>query len=252
MKQAIPLAALLVLLAGCSAPHVGARAGVGFTELDGDVGIQSGDVASTNSTEDLGLDDDEPFPFAGADFRWGSPHLTVGYGRAGFSGTGTASAEISQGGTTIPVGALVDSELDVGVGSALVTFDLVPTEAFEAGIGLGLASLDLDGEVREIATGESVAGSQVFVMPVLAARAGARFGPFQVEALASGTRLDFEGDTLDYYDLDLNARYDLFRGAWLGAGWREVGADVEFDDDGADVEVDLRLRGPYLALTLAF
>jgi hypothetical protein len=186
------------------------------------------------------------------DLKWGVPHLSFSYFGASFSGEGTATAELSQGGTTIDAGAEVASELDIAVTSGIVTFDCVPGEDVEAGIGLGALALDLRGRVRELSDGDSVDGGETIPLPVLAARVTLRFDRLELAALYSGSRADFEGDEAEYSDIDVHAAWRLLPAGWLQAGWRRVHADVDFDEGDTEVLADLDLQGPYLGFIITF
>ena len=244
--------ATLFLLGGCAGPRFDAAVMYARMDLDGDVGVQNGSVNASNGFEDLGLDDTEGAPGARVDVKWGAPHLSVAYLATSFSGTGTAEADLSQGGATIPAGATVDSDLDLDSGALLLTFDFLPTDAFELGLGFGVSALDFHGTVEDAATGDRVEGDQAFPFPVLALRGGARFGRLEATALASGSTIEFDGDSADFYDLDFQARWQVFEPAWLELGWRQIGVDADFEEDNANVVLDLVLSGPYLGFVLSF
>jgi hypothetical protein len=171
----ILLATSVVFLAACSAPQIEAQAQYGLSKFDGDFAISSGGASGKTSMKDLGLDDEEGAPGARADFKWGLPHLTVELGKTSASGSGTTTANLSQGGTTITAGTAVDSDLDLGYIDGILTFDILPTDTVELGLGFGLQTLDIDAKVQQSGTANKVETSETFPDP--RARAARRRRP---------------------------------------------------------------------------
>src|SRR5262249_54108985 len=67
--------------------------------------------------------------------RAGGTHATFELSDSSHDGSGTLQADVSDGTTTIPAGTAVDSKLDLVLGEALVTWDFVPGDLVEAGLG---------------------------------------------------------------------------------------------------------------------
>lgn len=251
------LVPLLVALSGCVAPRVDITPRLGQFDVDGDIGVSTTSVTATNSVKDAGLQDDESVFGGRVDLTWGGVHLTASAQKSNHDGDGVLEADLSQGGVTITAGTTVASELDLGLYSGIVTFDLIPVDNFELGLGLGATVVDFDASFTDTGSGDRVATDESVPIPLLAARAGAAFGPVDLSALAGGMKVKFDGDDASYVDLDLMARLRVLGGGerltgWVALGWRQVDLNVDYDDGDDSVEVDMQFSGPYLGITLAF
>jgi len=253
----------LLLLAGglalagtsCFLPNASVEPRYGRFELDGELAIADSTlgITASNSLDDLGLQDDSGVPGIRGDVKWGSPHLTVMWQSSSHDGSGQLTADLSDGDVTIPVGTAVDSALDLGLGEALLTFDLFPGDTFEVGIGLGAVLLDIDASFT--GGGETIDADQALPLPVLAARGGVQFGKLDAQAVLSGFDASYDGDDVRFLDLDLFLRYSLFGGAdgthgALILGWRRLDLDAEYDDSGESVHADAVFDGPYVGFSL--
>ena len=253
--------ALLALVAcgACSAPSLAVLPRAGTFEPDGEVALagSAGGVglAATNSVEALGLVEDEGVPGLRADLGWGGLRLTLAYQQSEHGGQGTLEAEISDDDVSLPAGTTVDSEFDMGLGEALLTWDLVPGDRFELGLGLGAALFDLDVSVTDALTGDTVdPEAETFLAPLVAVRAGARLGFLDLQALLGGIDFSIDDDDAALYDLDVFARVNLLdtpggaHGA-LVAGYRLLDLEVDYDDEEGDLEADVDFSGPYVGLS---
>jgi hypothetical protein len=254
MKR-IPLLAFLalpLLLVSCGAPQLMVTPRYGQFEVDGDFGIGSAPVV-TGSLDQAGLGDTEEHFGIQADVKWGSPHLSVSTQSSEHSGSGTLDVALTQGGVTIPVGAQVDSDLELGLHQGALTFDLIPTDLLELGIGLGVTAVDIDLQFRsgvnEIETDETVP------LPVLAVRGGVQIWRLEVGALATGIQGDYDDGEVDFFDVDARAMFRFLgdSGGLAGhvvLGYRWVDLDLEYEDSAEEVVVDSTFSGAYIGLAL--
>lgn len=241
-----------LLLAACSAPRFEATPSYGFTKLSGDFAIATGSVSSTNDLKDLGLDDQEGSPGARVDLSWGSPHLTIAVAQMNTDGTGTTTADLTQGGVTINAGTNVDSSVDLTYGTAVVTFDFVPSDAVEVGIGFGAEAASVQTKVKPTGLGAGIDTDESAPVPVLALRAGVDLGPIAIDGLLTGIKIDYSGDSLTFYDLDLRARWEMFEHAHLLVGYKRWKVDLDYEDGADNVQLDVTADGPYLGVVIAF
>lgn len=253
----LSLTSALVLCCSCAGPYIAVEPRYGNMELDGDVAVSTGAVTASNSLDAVGLDDAEGTFGARVDARWLLPHLTVWGSQSSFDGDGTLEADLSQGGNTIVAGTDVKSNLDFDMLNAVLTFDLFPGDTIEAGIGFGAALLALDASITDPLGASDISLDESLPMPLVAARLGAKFWRLDIEALLSGMALDIDGNDATFYDLDLAARMRVLGSGdhttgHLVLGYRHVALDVDYDDGGDAVELDLEFTGPYIGLRILF
>jgi len=250
-----------LLASACASTHLSVLPRYGKFEPDGEIAV-SGDagvgVNASNSVEALGLVEDDSAPGIRADLDWGSARMTLAWQQSEHGGAGTLEAEISDDDTTIAAGTPIDSVFDMGLGELLVTFDVIPGDMFELGLGFGATVFDLDVAVTDSTTSETVDPDQaLFGAPLLAVRAGVQFWRVDLQALLGGIDISYEGDSASLYDLDAFARLSLFgradrRHGALVVGYRLMDLDVEYDDENGSgaVDADVSFAGPYVALSL--
>jgi hypothetical protein len=255
LRHAI-LAALLWPAWGCAVPQVAVEPRYGPVDIEGEVGISSGSTSATNDVDAVGIEDDDGAFGLRGDFKWGSPHLSVDLQQSVHDGDGVLEADLSQGGVTIPAGTAVETDFELGLYSAYLTFDLIPGD-FELGLGFGVAGVDLDFESTDQTTGESIATDELLPVPMLAGRAGIGLGPVDLEALVGAMAYD-SGDTdVTLVDGHASGRWrilgdgDRMSGALVG-GLRYVMIDAEYEDGSDDVSGDLEVLGPFVGLRLQF
>lgn len=258
LDRRLALAACLLLAGACSTPAFNVEANYAQLEPKGDLKIAAnGANTGSNDLDSVGIDGSEGALGLRADFDWLLPHLTVTtQQKAKWDGSGTLDADISEGGVTIPAGTAVNSELEFAVHKAVVTFDLMPTQTFELGLGLGVSALDFDATVRDPGSNAKVHTDEMVPLPVLAARAGVDVWRFDLEALVAGIAYNSGGDDIQYLDFDFNARLDLFgmgvaRGE-LVIGYRYIEVDAKYENSNDDIHADLEFTGPYFGLGVSF
>ena len=251
------IAALLAACASCAAPQLTLVGHQGSFTPEGDISVDDTTTGATsaNSVENFGLDDDATTTGARLDLKFGSPHLTLSTQSSSWDGSGTLNGEF--GGLN---GSLdVDSEFDLALHRGLITFDLVPTDVVEFGLGFGVTVVDFDVTVTEtepIPIGDQTESiEETLPVPLLAARLGVRVWRFDVEALAAGLSVETGGNEITYLELYANAKFAFAgsHGGLCGAfvlGWRQDALDVKYRDDTEDVHLDLGFTGPYFGLLL--
>lgn len=253
-------ASAALLLAGCQNARFGAAAGFGGRELSGAIGIDDANVRARNSVEALGLDGSE----SALDLRFdvvfegaSRSRLVVKGFQSNHEGSGALDEEFAKGPVVIPAGTTVDSQFDAGVYSALYTFDLVGTDELEAGLGFGVAWVDLEAGFTSRATGDEIFTDESVPIPLLAARLAWQGERFGVGCELAGIDVGYAGDHAAFVDFDLAARW-RFSGKRFGnagelvLGWRQLYAGVDYQDDLEDVDASLSLAGPYFGLSYRF
>lgn len=252
--QSIPILAL-ALVASCAAPTADVIPNLGLFEVDGDLGISSLGATAGTDLETAGLGDGEPGGGARVDFKMGTPHLSLSSHLSRHQGSGTTTGTLSDGGVTIGPSSTVRTDLNLGIYSGALTFDVIPGD-FELGLGFGVAGIEVDGDFTEVGSGNVVATDQVLPIPLLAARAAIEWGDFELAALLSGADLTLDGDELGLLDLDVYGRWRIVGGedrlrVSAILGYRYVDFDLRYEEATEDVTADFTLSGPYLGLGLS-
>ena len=211
--------------------------------------------------DDLDLDEDETTPVLGAIFRFGKRwSLFLDY--YGYHEEGVRAADFSFNfeDLTVPIGARLDSNLDLDVYVANLSYNLIHSERARFGLGIGAhvadleldisASLTVDG--REIPLGE---GDEDLLAPLpnlYASGAYAFTDKFILRygggwmSLRSG---DYDGSVVFAKAF---LEYWPFRYAGFGAGYRYVEVDVDKDSGSTKEEYDVELPGPVFYATFGF
>ncbi len=255
MKLSPPLAAVLVLAsAGCSLiPSFSVTPRYGLLEPRGDVSVSSASASAASDVETLGLEEEGVFA-PRADFAWGPLDLMANGFATEFEGRGVAEAQLDLGGVIINQGETVDTSLDLTLASLIATFELIPTDLIDFGLGFGATYVDFDADVRSVSSGQSVGSAEEFVLPVLAARLGSRLGPVRLGLTGSGLSGSYEGMEATVADLDFSAEFSFgdllpFYTSLVG-GYRYVLIEVEYEEQGSDIDADVDLSGVYFGLTV--
>lgn len=251
--------ASLACTCACSAPSGEVMPRYGPLDIDGEFGVRplwyGGDFV-TSDVGEAGFDEDRGVLGVRGDLDLGVPTLTVSLQGSTHSGVGRLAGALNDGTNYISGENDVASSLDFGLYQGLLTFDAVPSDVVDLGLGLGVTVVDFDGRITDTVTEVTISESQLVPVPVLALDAGARLGDFRAGATLSGVSIDLGGDDVALFDLDLTARYrllgsgDRLSGS-LCLGYRLIGLDVEYEDT-EEILIDLRFRGPYLGVSLGF
>jgi hypothetical protein len=257
MKQhALPLT-LLVLASACSAPSARIAPRYGTFDVSGDFGIATGAIADvpTSDLETAGITEDDGYFGLKAEVDLGSPVITVSSQLTDHSGSGTLENDLGSGGDLIPGGTAVDNDVSFGLHQVALTFDVVPGDTVDLGLGLGVTLADMSAEMTDGV--ETITADRELYIPTLALRGRVALGPVEAGAMVSYMAVDLDGDELGFLDYEVEATYHLFGGedrlgAAIGAGYRVVELELDFEDDGDSVEADFRFSGPYVQLSLSF
>lgn len=253
--RAFFLLALSGLATGCALPTLEIQPRYAQLAIDGHAGFEDGGTGGSADLEQAGLDDDGAIG-ARADFKFGAPHLVAMGQLPSYSGTGTLDVTVSDGTNTITVGSDVDTELDLGMYDAALLFDLFPGDTVEIAVGIGAAYLDLDTTFTEVGTSTQVSSQESLPVPMVAAAVSFWVGPVELSAFAGGLSLSYQGDDVTFLDADLFARWKLFGGSELlrgslVVGYRHTGIDLQYEDDGTNVDIDLSISGPYVGFEVS-
>lgn len=226
-------------------------------ELEGHFGASETGSAIESDLDSLGLGGSDGSFSPRIDLAWLGVQLSLSSLGMSYSGRGETDVVVEFDGIRIVKGARVDSALDIGMTTAALTWDLVPGDRLDLGIGFGVTLLDLEVDITEIASSEGVDVSETFPVPHVAATGVLRFGDFGVGADIAFMDVSVDDVDLTWLDYDLHASYHLFRGAErlsgrLVLGYRSIDIDASYVDGNTDVTTDLALTGPYFGVSFSF
>ena len=249
----------LVLTTGCTAPSLRITPRVGLVELSGDfAATDSGLINTGSSVEALGLDDDQSEFIPRADFEFGPFLWTVDFADLSYSGTGTTANELTIGGVTVAANGEADTELELALYRSTFTWDVVPTDMVDVGLGFGLGGAEVSATVTNRIPGDPQEGQtattdQFVPLPYAAASASVALGDFGLEGLLGFFSIEVDDVEVSYLDLDVSGYWQFWDVAGAGAravlGYRYVDVEAEYEDGADQVDADLTFAGPYLGVT---
>jgi hypothetical protein len=252
------LIAMAGLIMGCGIPTVSPMIRVGEMDIDGDFNVLGGGgvVGASSDANSLGLEEETVLQ-PRVDVDWGNLHLVGSAIQAEYDGSGIVEGTLSLGGITIPVGTAVESDLDFDLYTGHLIYDLLPIDfLFDVGVGVGAGYLEYDVAVQSAASTARISTNSDLPFGFLTARVSREIGRFEVVGMLSGLSFEFEDDDLSFYDLDAFAGFHLFgEGRIQGtviAGYRALGIDFEWEDEGRDIDADAKFQGPYVGFKLRF
>jgi len=243
---------LVLLSAACTRTSLRVQPRYASQEISGSALVKD-DALSTGAATDLeqaGLED-EGFVAGRVDLVLDFTRIVFKGQTPTFSGSGTLSAEVSDGTNTIPANSAVDTRGDLRTYDLAVLIDVLPTDMAELGLGVGAAWLDAEFSFESMGTVVETAES--LPIPLVVANLVLQFGDLELAALVGGLRLSQGGDSASYLDADLSARWSFLGSgehlqAALVLGYRRTDLELDYSDDSTDVDADLTLQGPYLGL----
>jgi hypothetical protein len=245
---------VLVLSACQVTPTVALTGGYGMLELDGELGVSSESMVVASSTESLGIEEDDSVLFPRFDLTWlGFDVWGTAYD-ASFAGTGTAEGQIDLGGVVIGAGEPTDTELDLFLGTSGITYDFIPGETVDIGVGLGFGYVDFDAEITSLTSGQTVASAESFCMPLGAVRAALAFSDFELSAVVTGFAWKVDEDEVQVLDGDAMLSWKFLNaGPMQGGivlGYRLTSVSANYEQDDSTFDTDLDFAGPYAGLTI--
>jgi outer membrane protein len=254
MKRILLLTAVLPLMAAVPAHafpgfEVGARGVYWFPDLSGDVQTFAGGIEGTkfDVKDDLGVGD-EDFPSGEAFVRIGRLHFRVGYTPVEYDGNKQLTRQIVFDGETFDVNENVVSNLDLDMIDGEAQFDLIQPDFvatnFNLGIIVKVKYVDGTVELRSTTATETMDFQAPLPMVGLAAGVGFLNNMLRADARVSG--IAYSGNHL--YEGDIYASFSPLPFVSIQGGYRLI--DMEIDED--DIEVTLKLKGPYVGAQISF
>lgn len=251
----LSLALLALLAAGCSAPRIWTTQRLGPVEVDGSISVTNGGAGASSSADALGLERDDSSWSPRVDLDLASMHVNAGRFASHHEGTGRAEATLSVGGSTINANDTVNSMLDLELTTVAITFDFVPTEVLDVGLGIGGGVLEYDAFFQSTTTSQIVESNESVPVGFLAGRVASRLGDFLLSVDLAGLEISLDDDELMYLDADAAVAWSFFDPVGPGfgelvLGYRHIQTDIEVNESNERVDADLDFSGAYVGLSI--
>jgi hypothetical protein len=235
--------------------------GAQFYQADGKFGyITEGQPDIKVDLDDLGLNENEVSPIAGGIINFGRKWtLRLDYFGYHDDGKKTSDGFIFDDVDFID-GARLDSSLDLDVYVANLSYNFIHSERARLGVGLGVHLADID---IKISGKVDVAGTEIDLgsgnadlmapLPNLYVMGAYSFTDrFLVRGGAGGMSLTYGDWDGSLWFANAFFEYWPFRNAGIGAGYRYLDADVDYDPGNKKETYDFTLPGPVVYVTVGF
>ena len=236
--------------------------GIQFYQADGQFGkIKEGDPDIEVDMNDLGLDETKISPVLGGTINFGR-RLTLRLDYFGYHDKGkrTADYEFEFDDITYPVGARLDSNIDIDLYVANLSYNFIRTKRAKFGVGLGVHVADIDLKVSgKVYAGnvksETGIGDEELLAPLPNIYVMAAYSftdSLLVRAGGGGMSLNYGDWDGSLYFVSAFVEYWPVRYAGLGAGYRYISIDVEYEPGHKKETYDVELPGPVFYVTVGF
>ena len=237
--------------------------GIEFYQANGDFSSTSaGKPEVSVDMKDLGLDRNAVSPICGAIIRVGKRwDLRLDYFGYHDDASKTADAAFDYEDVSIPIGALTDSNLDLDIYAANVSYTIVHSKKSRFGVGLGVHAVDIStGHIRQGNGGRTrdffgrrqgglprtTFPTSMFPAPyAFSKRAVMRYGG----GWMSMSYAEYDGALLFAKAM---LEYWVHENIGIGVGYRYVKADFEYDPGRWKEKYDAKLPGPLVYLVFGF
>ena len=247
--------------------ELGARGGLWFGDLSGDVKVQSASIPGSRLTyTGLGMDTRETIPTGEVYFRVGESgkpprHLaSLRYWEQTYRGQTTLGQSITFKDVTYAASTTVSSRLTFKELDLRYAYDFWQGKPFARAVDgrpsaawgiFGVKGIGIETELFSQALGATEKNARAPV-PVLGAGGrwalGRRLG---VEAQAVGMAVSLSDTTVRFYEAEAMARWDFSRYLALEAGWRRWSLDYDMDGS-TDVDGKAVIEGVTVGLAGRF
>ena len=169
------------------------------------------------------------------DVDWEGVHFSAAALFTNRRGDGLLSGEVSVGGTTLAGNLPVQTSIDLEVLTTAVTWDMIPSDWYEFGLGFGLHLVDFDTSIQDVATGEIARTKELFPVPVIVARFNFKDWPLGAGLSIGKLDLGLPGLDLETFDVDAFVEWRAFgtgerETGYLVLGYRRLNLAAEYDD----------------------
>lgn len=251
-KQTFFLIALLALSVSpvCADELFSLKAGYHNLTPTGEFAVSTAGFTGTpiDMDDDLNFDDSEDF-YAEAALQLGAFRLFAAYLPLEFEGSGTLTENVVFNGEIFTVGAQVDSNVQLDVYEAGLTWHIINIDDLPTRIQLGpeltVKYVDASLAVREDLTSRSESDSIAVPIPTIGLRGRIALGDYFGLSARAGY---LEYNDSSFLDADAQIEFSPLPLVGVFAGYRYM--DIDVDED--DVIIDATLDGPFVGALVRF
>lgn len=210
-----------------------------------------GSLVATGDSMNVGTSDDFMFA-AGAHYkRWG---IALNYMPTSFTGRGSALAEVGGSGSGVIVKTPLNTNIDVNLLLANVTYDFIKTESsvFGIGAGLGRSSIDI-AIIPDLGEPIIYSGDQPFGF--LNIHMASNYKKFHYGFAMNSVSATFDGVDVDYSQYTVDLGYRVLSNTVkldIVGGYRLVNFAMNIENNQNIVKTSIALEGPFLGINLAY
>ena len=237
-------------------------AGAQFYQADGKFGyIKEGQPDIKVDLDDLGLNENEVSPIVGAIINFGRKWtLRLDYFGYHDDGKKTADFSFDFDDVHFPLGARLDSSLDLDLYVANLSYNFIHSERARLGVGLGVHVADIDLKI----SGKAIVGpieadlgggsaDLLAPLPNLYVTGAYSFTDrFLIRGGAGGMSLSYGDWDGSLFFVNAFVEYWPFRNAGFGVGYKYLDANVDYDPGHKKETYDFTLPGPVIYVTAGF
>jgi hypothetical protein len=210
-----------------------------------------GSLFATGDSMNVGTSDEFMLAVGAYYKRWG---IGLNYMPTSFSGVGSALVKVDSGSTGVIVATPLNTNIDVNMVLANVSYDFIKTGNNVFGIGVGLGNTSIDLAIIP-GVGDSIIynGNQPFGF--LNIHMSSKHNSFSYGFSMNGISADFDGASVDYSQYTVNLGYRVKDGAVkldVIGGYRLVNFAIDLQEGQNVIRADVALEGPYLGVNLVY
>ena len=243
------------VLGGGNSMHSGLikiRAFSWYPQLEGDMSLDNIFDFGTNVDfhTDLSISDAEAIPLGQVDFRLGRHDLRLSGFTIGMSGAEFASQVITFGNLSIPIGDLVNTDIDLENVHAQYGFSIFTIEdsGFQLGTTLGVDYFHLSASLLVPGTGLQDSIDEHIPIPTVGVHFEFPFENFVVIADVAGLYISVQDIDITFIDASGMVGWRPLHNFGVFAGYRFLGLDAT----GSDFGFDATFHGPYVGGEIRF
>lgn len=210
-----------------------------------------GSLLATGESMNVGTSDEFMLALGAQYKRWG---VGLNYMPTSYSGIGTASVEAGGSVAGVIVKTSLNTDIDVDMLLANISYDFIKTGSNVFGVGAGLGNTTINLAIIP-GVGDSIIynGQQPFGF--LNIHMSSQYKKFRYGFSMNGISATFDGVEVDYSQYTVDMGYRLKDGTVkldIVGGYRLVNFAIDIEQEQNIVKAAVALEGPFLGVNLAY